>query len=583
LENAKAYIMTAIYIFVTVISGHPLAYAIFRAAGMDASNNWVYLIRVIDAAIYFWLPQINVTLLRLWQGRNLLHRMTGRTVVIGDIPWVSQSAEAFLSKIFACSYSIAGLNVLSGNPADHFVHRHTHRVVRGSLVICGRPDGRLSALSTAEAAVCLSVSQASSIQSWGGTCESITIGHNPFKLDLSHNGIFLKRKRPMFLCERMLVETDAKDEKECASGPANKADPAPCTPADPNRLGMMQRANQFFFGKRKSPDCLDPSLTNLDSSVAPKRYKRRSAAALLGAYMNIEGIEDDDKAEVHDEAVTVDEVVIEAIRERKWSDEARKLFQALDLDGNGFLSEDDFVHGCSKFSKNLTQEQARVIFCRADVHRSGRLDYDEFLNLLNTTNLEQSIKAPPSNRNDKGVIQIEASSEKYFGETLRKYNAGKSMKDLDFMLARSQHFGQELYETRIASLQRFVAMTIMFHQMGKRVQEFFVKISFGWWGYRMDRTHSIMRIATTASPVSGSDVRQRMRHLRLLTKVNHSIHVISVAFQHYKERKEGKRVKELEHQASSMAESRHSDKLKQSESTSSETETSTPETSTKPV
>jgi hypothetical protein len=446
-------------------------------------------------------------------------------------------------------------------------------VVRGSLVICGRPDGRLSALSTAEAAVCLSVNQASSIQSWGGTCESITIGHNPFKLDLSHNGIFLKRKRPMFLCERMLVETDAKDEKEFARDPSNK------TYTDSNTPAVHERENRFSFWKRRRgirDSLLGRSSTHMECSVHLREYKRRSAAALFGAYLNIEAIEDDDdkgdddKTEDHDEAVTVDAVVIEAIRERKWSDGARKMFQALE-DGNGFLSEDGFVRGCSKISKNLTEEQARVIFCRADVHRSGTLDYDEFLNLLNTTNLEQSIKAPPSNRNEKGVIQIEASPEKYFGEILRKYNAGKSMKDLDFMLARSQHFSQELYETRIASLQRFVAMTIMFHQMGKRVQEFFANISFGWWGYRMDRTHSIMRIATTASPVSGADVRQRMRHLRLLTKVNHSIHVISVAWKRYKERNDGKRIKELiERQATSFS-------MKHSESTSSESETSTPE------
>jgi hypothetical protein len=134
----------------------------------------------------------------------------------------------------------------------------------------------------------------------------------------------------------------------------------------------------------------------------------------------------------------------------------------------------------------------------------------------------------------------------YFGETLRKYNTGKSMEDVDFMLARSQHFSQELYETRIASLQRFLAMTVMFHQMGKRVQEFFATISFGFLGYRMDRTHSIMRIATTASPVSGSDVRQRMRHLQLLKKVQHSINVISTAYLTYKAKKETERVKELE-------------------------------------
>ena len=38
---------------------------------------------------------------------------------------------------------------------------------------------------------------------------------------------------------------------------------------------------------------------------------------------------------------------------------------------------------------------------------------------------------------------------------------------------------------------------IMFHQMGKRVADFWPAVSFGLLGYRMDRTHSIMRIATT--------------------------------------------------------------------------------------
>ena len=123
---------------------------------------------------------------------------------------VAQAADAFLSKIFACSYSIAGINVLHGNPgrlllvkfcsifgsiilmdpctvgfwnarprsyasdarcytldsyfsyeqADHLVHRHTHRVVRGTLLVCGRPDGRLTALTSLEGATCLSVSKA---------------------------------------------------------------------------------------------------------------------------------------------------------------------------------------------------------------------------------------------------------------------------------------------------------------------------------------------------------------------------------------------------------------------------------------
>ena len=66
------------------------------------SNILLLAVRVLDAAIFFWLPQINVIILRLVQRRNLLHRMVGRTVVIGDIPWVAQAAEAFLSKVSVC-------------------------------------------------------------------------------------------------------------------------------------------------------------------------------------------------------------------------------------------------------------------------------------------------------------------------------------------------------------------------------------------------------------------------------------------------------------------------------------------------
>jgi hypothetical protein len=185
--------MSFIYIIGTVTSGWPLVSGLATAFGLQKSEWAFYIIRFLDACLYFWLPQINITILRLVQGRNLRHRMVGRTVVVGDCPWVSQCAEAFLSKIFACSYSIAGLNVLSGNPADHLVHRHTHRVVRGTLLVCGRPDGRLPALTSLEASTCLSINQASSIQSIGGTCESITIGHNNSKLPLSERAIYLKR------------------------------------------------------------------------------------------------------------------------------------------------------------------------------------------------------------------------------------------------------------------------------------------------------------------------------------------------------------------------------------------------------
>ena len=43
LENAKAYIMTFIYIFATVLSGFPLFRATAFFAGLNAASDWMYL------------------------------------------------------------------------------------------------------------------------------------------------------------------------------------------------------------------------------------------------------------------------------------------------------------------------------------------------------------------------------------------------------------------------------------------------------------------------------------------------------------------------------------------------------------
>ena len=64
LENAKAYILTFIYIVGTVTSGYPLVSGLAKAFGLTGSEGTFYIIRFLDALIYFWLPQINVTIVR---------------------------------------------------------------------------------------------------------------------------------------------------------------------------------------------------------------------------------------------------------------------------------------------------------------------------------------------------------------------------------------------------------------------------------------------------------------------------------------------------------------------------------------
>ena len=463
--------------------------------------------------------------------------MVGRTVLIGDIPWVAHSAEAFLTKVFATSYSIAGLNVMSGNPSDHLVYRHAHRVVRGTLAIFGRPDGRLSGLSTAEAAVCLSANQISSIQSRGGTCETITLGHNPFKLGLALGGIFLKRHRPLFLCERLLVESDSKHENLTE----NHGDTHWRRPV----LHCLRRA----LKTQRTDFDASMSLHQLDSSIYLKSKKVRSASALLGAYLDlVDAVEEGDKKwpecdvnEQRKQNVETDKVMNAAIQHRRQDDRLHRLFACFDKDDDGLLNEHEFIDGLQMMNDDLTEAECRVLFRQSDFDGSGRISFRSFEAFFQRNGLGVStLKIPPSHRDERGIIQIHANNEKYFGEIVRKFNSGKRLtEEVEFELVCSQHLAQELYETRIASLQRFVSLCVMFHRMGHRVERFFATISLGLWSYRIDRTHSIMKVATTASPISGASVREGMEHMRLLKKVQHSVDVISAAYLVHKKRKQG--------------------------------------------
>jgi hypothetical protein len=326
----------------------------------------------------------------------------------GDTPWVAQCVEAYLSKLFACSYSAAGITVYSANPSDHLVHRLTHRVLRGALLLCGRPDGRLMALTTAENAVCLSTSQASSIQSIGSTLESITIGHNPSTIGLCKDACFLKGNRKDFYCEVALKR----------------------------QLKLLPT----------------------------EHIEGRSSGMLLGDYCNM-----------------------------------RKRCLGVRHDG-----------------VNDAVEMLSI------THQSRRASMEEIAE-RRTKLGEGRHPGIPRTRTMSWSDHV----ERYYGE--HKYESMRSKGEFvdEYKQSDSQTLAMRLYEGRIASLQRAVSMFVMFHQLGKNVQDFWPRWSLGYLGYDMSRTHSIMRIATTASPVNGAEVRSRSMELGKLIKVQEAVPIIA--------------------------------------------------------
>lgn len=469
LETPRAWILCAVYITFTVTWASPpflvVARTLLSLGDFDYRQEWLMVARAFDAAVYIFLPQLMMLLIRVLQRRPLLHRMTARTVVIGDIPWVAQCVEAFLSKLVACSYSATSLTVFSANPADHLVHRMTHRVVRGTLLACGRPDGRLMALTSGEQSVCLAVNQASSIQSMGETCESLTIGHNPYKLPLTAHHVCLKDSRPKYLCEHLL-------DREGGTGKT---------------------------GEKKTGE------------------NGKSAAALIGSFAQLSDKESQHSQHLWDRMMEQKKADEEKRRARLEIDRAVPCLKANE-DGNVVFTE--FEKGFASVGPKdltLTRKELKAVFDRFDADCDGALTRRDCRSIYaaDSVTLLSYAKVKLTGSTDSQFEKcwsIPESVEDIFGDHILSHS---SSPEQAFKLAKTQNLSMLLYEGRIASLQRAVAFFVMFHEMGKCISDFWPSVSFGFLRYRMDRTHSIMRVATTASPVSGSDVREKMVVLQL--------------------------------------------------------------------
>jgi len=158
----------------------------------------------------------------------------------------------------------------------------------------------------------------------------------------------------------------------------------------------------------------------------------------------------------------MNKVINEMIREARSLDQVRIIFDQIDSDGNGTLDLEEFKTAYKQLHSNVTDAQLEAMFEEADLDKSGTLDFDEFSVIASIPQVEVLGKLGVKNRDERGLLEVEQSLETYFGEDLRKF-APKGVGA--FLMSQSQTLSMELYESRIASMQRFVAMTVMFHQV----------------------------------------------------------------------------------------------------------------------
>lgn len=188
LEAPWAWALQALYITISLELGMPLVQTVGRQlvgeALWNGAGSWSMVLRGLalggDVLFYIFGPWFWTLLLRWFQGRPLLARLGRRTLVISETSWLHPLLTNYISKLFSLSFGITSLDIQGADGSDHLLHTHAHRVVRGTLLFFGIPDGRCGGRRQAEAnAFLLTARQADGIRNWNTGPEMVAVGSDP--------------------------------------------------------------------------------------------------------------------------------------------------------------------------------------------------------------------------------------------------------------------------------------------------------------------------------------------------------------------------------------------------------------------
>ena len=221
IETPLAWIIHALYILISVGWMIPLVRTILRLFFTTFSlpqNIWELIAPIVtlaDIAVYIFGAWLWTLLIRYFQGRQLLARMGKRTLIIADVSWVNQLLESYISKLFSLSYGIASLEVHGSNTQNHLLHSFGHRVVRGTLVWLGVPDGRHSRQQQkVESAAIRTGTQVNGVRNFNVGAEIIAVGRNPAIADRGFNNALLLSNNDDSIYAKNLPDAEQKEQIE---------------------------------------------------------------------------------------------------------------------------------------------------------------------------------------------------------------------------------------------------------------------------------------------------------------------------------------------------------------------------------
>ena len=454
-----------------------------------------------------WIGWAFLLLRRKLRGRDVFARRGKRVLVIADVPWVHQSLEIYVSKLFALSYGDNGIDVHGANPVDSFVHRYTHRVQRGVLIALGRPDGRLSALQRTEGSCLLAAMQASAIQNLATGPEIISVGHNPARGNpgaVSDHVVLPTNRRP-FTCEFLAKATQCSSEDEALAGlgagrlqtkemmyDRNKLCDR-CAVAQA-RLECRQcsccycRSCHLIMHLRGDPEKRDHAPLPMFAAVLMRASAQRARKRLLEAA----GITaESDQAELEDPTAAK---VGHFGRLGAGAGSAFPAFGALAggtmLTRHGRLLQVEgapmgvhharlhLAHVAAQRARNRWRCACRVLIWQASPWKSLVLHVK---------------RSSATNADGSPMSAFAALFQEY------KVEGCKAVLDAEAAM-------KDLFEGRFLSLERYISFLVMFHAMALRVST----SSWPLPPWDISRSQSILRVASTAAPVSGAEVAARL-------------------------------------------------------------------------
>ncbi|KAG2495920.1 hypothetical protein HYH03_005852 [Edaphochlamys debaryana] len=401
----------------------------------------------------------------------------------------------------------------------------THRVVRGLLIALGRPDGRLYSQTKSESWVLLGLLQAKVITSWGHQPEVVSVGHNPYHPPVVDTHLCLPTNRPRLLVEAL----------EHGSGEA----------VDPNQLWARRR--HMVTSKFPLHDRARELLTEMEDGAAEgaqavargasRALVRGRSGALASAEPSARGTPKvRSEASVrggsafggvggstHGPAGTGGSAYggvggsmhgaprgVGLMRASGNGDTSVRSGRALQAFGRSstrrLVRASTWARlqggACSAYSLlsgqdvlDMSPEATSALLGPASKHLvGGHLLYTIFK------------KAELRRMWDKlRVVRQLASrlSTKQISEPVAREAVAAVGSTLEDVLTK-QSVMEQLLESRYLSLERLLSFMVMFHAMARRTAD--------WWPLTFDisRSQSGLRVATTAAPVTASELEQSL-------------------------------------------------------------------------